>query len=238
MKEPILRLEAVTRVFQLEGMQLRALGPVSLDVDDGEMLAIMGPSGSGKSTLMNLMGCLDKPTSGKIWIAGEEIGTRSPAELAAIRNRFIGFVFQSFMLLPRTSALENVELPLVYRGGVRAKERAARAKAALERVGLGERLHHHPRQLSGGQQQRVAIARALVNEPRLIFADEPTGALDSKTSVEIMALFQELQASGITVVVVTHEREIADYSNRVIVVRDGRIESDERQAPHLARVAS
>ncbi len=238
MARPILEIVDVSRVFQLEGMEVRALGPVSLQVEEGEMLAIMGPSGSGKSTLMNLMGCLDRPTNGRIWIAGEEIAGQSRAELARIRNRFLGFVYQSFHLLPRTSALETVELPLIYRGGISSKERSARAKAALERVGLGDRLHHHPRQLSGGQQQRVAIARALVNEPRLIFADEPTGALDSRTTVEIMALFQELQTEGMTVVIVTHEREVADYANRVVVVRDGLLSSDERQTPQAARIAS
>jgi len=230
----LLELRGITRIFHLEGLELRALGPVDLTVDEGELLAIMGPSGSGKSTLMNIMGCLDRPSVGSYVLAGEEMGKRTPTELARIRNRHLGFVFQNFQLLPRTSALENVELPLVYRGGIPARERTARAKAALERVGLGERLKHHPKQLSGGQQQRVAIARALVSEPRIVFADEPTGALDSKTSVEIMALFQELEKSGITVVLVTHEPDVAAYAGRVVVVRDGLISSDTRQAPRLA----
>ena len=232
----LLELQGITRIFHLDGLELRALGPVDLAVEEGELLAVMGPSGSGKSTLMNVMGCLDRPTSGSYRLAGEEMGRRTPAELARIRNRHLGFVFQSFQLLPRTTALENVELPLVYRGGIPSRERTARAKAALERVGLGDRMKHHPKQLSGGQQQRVAIARALVGEPRIVFADEPTGALDSRTSVEIMALFQELERSGITVVLVTHEPDVAAYAGRVVVVRDGLISSDTRQAPRLASV--
>ena len=230
----LLELRGITRIFRLEGLELRALGPVDLTVEEGELLAIMGPSGSGKSTLMNIMGCLDRPTAGSYVLGGEEVGKRTPAELARIRNRNLGFVFQNFQLLPRTTALENVELPLVYRGGIPARERTARAKAALERVGLGDRLKHHPKQLSGGQQQRVAIARALVTEPRIVFADEPTGALDSKTSVEIMALFQELERSGITVVLVTHEPDVAAYAGRVVVVRDGLISSDTTQEPRPA----
>jgi len=230
----LLELEGVTRIFRLDGLELRALGPVNLEVEEGELLAIMGPSGSGKSTLMNIMGCLDRPTAGRYRLAGKEMGRRTPAELARIRNRHLGFVFQSFQLLPRTTALENVELPLLYRGGISSRERVARARAALERVGLGDRLKHHPKQLSGGQQQRVAIARALVGEPRIVFADEPTGALDSRTSVEIMGLFQALGRSGITVVLVTHELDVAAYAKRVVVVRDGRISSDTRQTPRVA----
>ncbi|AKU90864.1 ABC transporter ATP-binding protein [Vulgatibacter incomptus] len=228
---PILELEEVCRTYRLDGLEVRALGPISLSVNEEELLAVMGPSGSGKSTLMNVMGCLDRPTSGHYRIAGEATASKSRAELAEIRNRHLGFVFQSFQLLARTSALENVELPLIYRGGISSKDRVARAKAALERVGLGSRLHHHPSQLSGGQQQRVAIARALVGDPRLILADEPTGNLDSRTTVEIMALFQELRSQGITVVLVTHEPEVAAYASRVIVVRDGHLQSDVRQVP-------
>ncbi len=238
MGAPLIVVDEVSRIFRLDGLAIRALGPVSFNVTEGEMLAIMGPSGSGKSTLMNLLGCLDRPTSGSYRLAGEEMGSKSPAELAGIRNRHLGFVFQSFQLLPRTTAIENVELPLIYRGNLPARERVARARAALERMGLGERLHHQPKQLSGGQQQRVAIARALVGEPRIIFADEPTGALDSKTSVEIMALFQELRASGITVILVTHEPEVAAYASRVIVVRDGLIASDTIQEPVAAEASA
>ncbi|MGC4070773.1 MAG: ABC transporter ATP-binding protein [Polyangiaceae bacterium] len=206
---------------------MRALDGVSLTVDEGEFVAIMGPSGSGKSTLMNILGCLDRPTSGRYLLADEDVSRLDKSELADVRNRKLGFVFQNFNLLARTSAIENVELPLIYRG-VAGRERHARARRALERVGLGARLDYHPSQLSGGQQQRVAIARALVCEPRVILADEPTGNLDSRTSIEVMALFQELGAQGITVALVTHEPDIAAYASRVIVVRDGHIVRDER----------
>jgi len=199
-------------------------------VEHGEFMAIMGASGSGKSTLMNILGCLDRPTSGSYRLNGRDVSRLDAGELAEVRNELLGFVFQNFNLLPRTSALENVELPLIYAGVPRA-ERRARAQAALERVELGDRLHHHPAQLSGGQQQRVAIARAMVNRPRLIFADEPTGNLDSKTSTSVMALFQELSREGLTIVFVTHEPDIASYASRVVVVRDGRIVSDLEQTP-------
>ncbi|MBX5481597.1 MAG: ABC transporter ATP-binding protein [Myxococcaceae bacterium] len=211
-------------------VSVRALRGVSLSVEEGEFVAIMGSSGSGKSTLMNIIGCLDKPTSGTYILAGQDISKASRNELAEIRNRTLGFVFQSFNLLSRTSALENVELPMLY-AGVPTSERVARAKRALERVGLGQRLDHHPNQLSGGQQQRVAIARALVSEPKVILADEPTGALDSRTSIEVMALFQELHRAGMTLVLVTHEPDIASYASRLVVVRDGQILSDRRQTP-------
>ncbi|MBS2033321.1 MAG: ABC transporter ATP-binding protein, partial [Deltaproteobacteria bacterium] len=200
-----------------------------------EFVAIMGASGSGKSTLMNLIGCLDRPTSGRYVLAGAETSRLSKRELAKIRNQTLGFVFQSFNLLARTSALENVELPLLY-AGVAGKERRARAAESLARVGLAERMDHHPSQLSGGQQQRVAIARALVNRPRVILADEPTGALDSRTSVEVMAILQSLGAQGITVVLVTHEPDIASFAGRVIQMRDGLVRSDERRTPQKADV--
>jgi putative ABC transport system ATP-binding protein len=199
---------------------------VSVDIAAGEFVAVMGPSGSGKSTFMNLIGCLDTPTSGTYRLAGQDVAHLDRDQLAAIRNRQIGFVFQQFNLLPRTTALANVELPLLY-AGVPAAERRTRAQAKLVRVGLGGRAGHHPRQLSGGQQQRVAIARALVNDPKLILADEPTGALDSTTSLEVMALLQELNRSGITVIVVTHEQDIAAFASRRILFRDGRITSDD-----------
>jgi len=215
----------LVKTYRLGETELHALDGVSLTVEAGEFVAIMGASGSGKSTLMNILGCLDRPTSGRYFLAGEEVSQLSAAQLAEVRNHTLGFVFQSFNLLSRTSALENVELPLVY-AGVRRSERARRASAALERVGLGDRLLHHPKQLSGGQQQRVAIARAIVNEPRLVLADEPTGNLDSKTSVAVMALFQELWRAGLTILFVTHEPDVARYASRVIVVRDGRILSD------------
>jgi putative ABC transport system ATP-binding protein len=218
------------KVYETGDVAVRALDGVTLAVAAGESLAIMGSSGSGKSTLMNVLGCLDRPTRGSYRLAGEEVARLEPDQLAGIRNRTLGFVFQSFHLLPRTSALENVELPLLY-AGVGARERHRRASEALERVGLGARLDSLPSQLSGGQQQRVAIARALVNGPRLILADEPTGNLDTRTSFEILALFQELVAAGITLVLVTHEADIAACLGRVVEMRDGRIVRDERQAP-------
>jgi putative ABC transport system ATP-binding protein len=231
--DALVRLRDIRRIYATGEVEVRALDGVDLDVQEGEFVAIMGPSGSGKSTLMNVLGCLDRPTSGQYYLANHDVSKLDRSDLATVRNRHLGFVFQSFNLLSRTSALENVELPLIYRG-VKAQERHARARRALERVGLGARLDHHPSQLSGGQQQRVAIARALVTEPQVILADEPTGNLDSKTSIEVMALFQELGAQGITVALVTHEPDIAEYATRVVVVRDGRILSDHRQTPKQA----
>jgi putative ABC transport system ATP-binding protein len=230
---PLLALDAVTKTYHLGDVPLQVLHGVSLDIAAGESVAIMGSSGSGKSTLMNILGCLDRPSSGQYLLDGRDVSRLSRGELAEVRNRTIGFVFQNFNLLSRTSALENVELPLIY-AGVGTRERTKRARAALERVGLGERLDHHPSQLSGGQQQRVAIARALVSSPKLILADEPTGNLDSRTSVEIMALFQELGDTGITVVLVTHENDIASYARRVIVLKDGLVKDDHRQEAQRA----
>ncbi len=230
---PLIQLEDVTKVYTMGDVELRALDGVSLGIAEGEFTAIMGASGSGKSTLMNLLGCLDRPTSGRYLLEGQEISKLDADALAAIRNRTLGFVFQNFNLLSRTSALENCELPLLY-SGVPAHERHARAKESLERVGLGSRLDHHPNQMSGGQQQRVAIARALVNRPRVILADEPTGNLDSRTSVEVMALFQELGRTGITVILVTHEPDIAEHAARVITMRDGKVRHDVRQVPKPA----
>jgi len=230
----IIETRDLHKVYDMGDVQVRALNGVSFAVESGEFVAVMGASGSGKSTLMNILGCLDRPSDGTYNLAGREVSKLSRDELAEIRNERLGFVFQSFNLLSRTSALENVELPLVY-AGVGGRERRRRSAAALERVGLGKRLDHHPSQLSGGQQQRVAIARAIVTEPKIILADEPTGNLDSKTSVDIMALFQELGASGITIVLVTHENDIAEYAARVITMRDGRIEQDKRQTPVPAR---
>ncbi|MFD0666627.1 ABC transporter ATP-binding protein [Ramlibacter sp. MAHUQ-53] len=215
----------LTKTYAMGGTTVHALRGVSLDIGEGEFVAIMGASGSGKSTLMNILGCLDRPTSGHLRLAGEAVEAMSPDQLASIRNRRIGFVFQQFNLLPRTSAQENVELPMVY-AGVKAPERQARALEALQRVGLGERVHHTPAELSGGQQQRVAIARALVNRPQLILADEPTGALDSQTSEEIMRLLTELNQHGITVVLVTHEHDVAAWARRCIHFRDGHIVED------------
>jgi putative ABC transport system ATP-binding protein len=229
MANPLIALDAIVKTYRMGDVTVEALRGVSLDIADGEFVAIMGASGSGKSTLMNVLGCLDRPTSGQYLLAGEEVSRLSPNALAALRNRTIGFVFQNFNLLSRTSALENVELPLLY-SGTHARERHARAIEALERVGLRDRADHHPNQMSGGQQQRVAIARALVGRPRLVLADEPTGNLDSKTSVEVMRIFEELQREGITVVLVTHEPDIADWAHRVITMRDGLVRSDERRA--------
>ena len=224
------------KIYEAGDVQVHALRDVSLVVEAGESLAIMGSSGSGKSTLMNVLGCLDRPTRGRYRLAGGEVASLDRNRLAEIRNRTLGFVFQSFQLLPRTTALENVELPLLY-AGAGSRERRRRAEAALARVGLADRLGHLPSQLSGGQQQRVAIARALVNDPKLILADEPTGNLDSRTSAEIMALFQELGATGITVMLVTHESEIAAHAARVIEMCDGRIVADTRRAPRRAERA-
>jgi putative ABC transport system ATP-binding protein len=221
----LIEARGLTKVYAMGGQTVHALRGVSLDIEEGEFVAIMGASGSGKSTLMNILGCLDQPTEGSLRLAGEPVEGMQPDQLASIRNRRIGFVFQQFNLLPRTSALENVELPMVY-AGVRAPERRARAMESLAKVGLAERANHTPAELSGGQQQRVAIARALVNKPQLILADEPTGALDSQTSEEIMRLLAELNAQGMTVVMVTHEHDIAAWARRRVVFRDGRIVED------------
>jgi len=221
----LIEIRDLVKTYDAGDVQVHALRGVSLDIEAGESVAIMGSSGSGKSTLMNILGCLDRPTSGSYRLDGEEVARLGRDRLADIRNRTLGFVFQSFNLLSRTSAVENVELPLVY-AGVPRRERRKRALEALERVGLGERGEHRPNQLSGGQQQRVAIARAIVTRPRVILADEPTGNLDSATSVEIMGVLGELVAGGITVVLVTHEPDIAAHASRVIEVRDGLIRSD------------
>ena len=237
MAEPLIAVADVHKVYKTGDVEVHALRGVTLNVEPGEFVAIMGSSGSGKSTLMNLLGCLDRPSSGSYRLAGREVGRMDKNELAEVRNEVLGFVFQSFNLLARTSALENVELPLVYRG-VSRRERHARAKRSLERVGLGDRLDHTPAQLSGGQQQRVAIARALVGDPKVILADEPTGNLDSQTSIEVMALFQELGRAGITIVVVTHEPDIAEHASRVVVVKDGLVTTDQRQVPREAQAVA
>ena len=222
---PLIEVSQLTKSYTLGDQTVHALAGVSLCIAAGEFVAIMGASGSGKSTLMNILGCLDVPTTGHYALAGEAVEGMTPDELAGVRNRRIGFVFQQFNLLPRTSALENVELPMIY-AGVKAADRHPRAMQALQRVGLGERTGHTPAELSGGQQQRVAIARALVNKPQLILADEPTGALDTTTSEEVMRLLRDLNAQGITIVLVTHEPDIAAWARRKIVVRDGRILED------------
>ena len=225
---PLIEARELVKTYTMGDQTVHALRGVSLDIAEGAFVAIMGASGSGKSTLMNIMGCLDLPTSGEYRLAGESVEGMHGDQLASIRNRRIGFVFQQFNLLPRTSALENVELPMVY-AGLSSSERRDKAKAALARVGLGERMDHTPAELSGGQQQRVAIARALVNHPQLILADEPTGALDSQTSEEIMKLLTELNQQGMTVVLVTHEHDVAAWAKRRIVFRDGKIVEDVYQ---------
>ncbi len=222
---PLIQIENLWKIYRTGEIELAALKGISLSVAHGEFVAIMGPSGSGKSTLMHILGCLDRPNRGRYLLDAVEIGGLKPSDLARIRNQKIGFVFQGFNLLPRTTAIENVELPILY-DGLSGLERAARAGEALERVGLADRRYSYPNQLSGGQQQRVAIARALVMRPSLILADEPTGNLDTQTSVEIMALFQELNRDGITILVVTHEPDIARYASRIITFRDGTIRSD------------
>jgi putative ABC transport system ATP-binding protein len=231
--EPLIKLENVTKDYRMGDVLVHALRGVELAVEPGEFVAIMGSSGSGKSTLMNIIGCLDRPTTGRYLLAGREVSGLDRAALARVRNRMLGFVFQSFNLLPRTSAAENVELPLLY-GGVPRRERRRRAAEALARVGLGDRVDRLTNQLSGGEQQRVAIARALVAGPQVILADEPTGNLDSRNSHEIMAIAQELGRSGITIVLVTHEPDIAEYAARVITMRDGSIRSDTRRTPRDA----
>jgi putative ABC transport system ATP-binding protein len=226
---PVISVRDLTKTYQVGEVEVRALRGVDLDVMAGELVAVTGPSGSGKSTFMHILGCLDTPTSGRYLLEGRDVSRLSRDELAAVRNRRIGFVFQGFNLLPRTSALDNVELPLLYNSnGLRSAERRQRARAALAIVGLEDRAHHHPNQLSGGQQQRVAIARALVTSPSIVLADEPTGNLDSRTSIEVMEIFQRLNAErGITILLITHERDIAEYATRVIGFRDGRLVFDQ-----------
>ena len=225
--KPVIRLEKLEKTYQSGDVPVRAVRSLSLTVEAGEFVAVMGASGSGKSTLMNLIGCLDRPTSGGYWLDGEDVGSLSKSALSRVRNQRLGFVFQGFNLLSRTSALENVELPLLYSPeGHGRRELRKRSLAALDQVGLAERAGHHPSQLSGGQQQRVAIARALVNSPSLLLADEPTGNLDTRTSLEIMSIFQALNRRGMTILMVTHEPDIARYCLREITMRDGRIVSD------------
>ncbi|MEZ4588780.1 MAG: ABC transporter ATP-binding protein [Gemmatimonadales bacterium] len=221
----VIQLIDIEREYQMGAERVHALRGVSLEIRRNEYVAIMGPSGSGKSTLMNMLGCLDTPSAGQYWLAGQEVSRMADDALARVRNREIGFVFQTFNLLPRASALQNVELPLVY-AGVSGKLRRDRARTALERVGLANRMDHRPNELSGGQRQRVAIARALVNEPAILLADEPTGNLDSNTSADVMRVFDQLHAAGQTIVIVTHEADIAEHAARVITLRDGQVASD------------
>jgi putative ABC transport system ATP-binding protein len=233
----VISVRDLTKTYTVGDLQVRALRGVTLDVAAGDFVALTGPSGSGKSTLMHLLGCLDRPTSGQYLLNGQDVSALDQRALAHVRNQAIGFVFQVFNLLSRTSALENVELPMLYRRGVSSKQRRERAAAALAAVGLGDRLDHHPNQLSGGQQQRVAIARALVNEPTLLLADEPTGNLDTRTSIEVMQIFQALNERGLSIVLVTHEPDIAEYATRIVSFRDGRVRADQmvevrRRAEH------
>lgn len=237
MNNEIIKIEKLKRTFHVGSEDVHALRGISFGVNEGEFVSIMGTSGSGKSTLLNILGCLDKPTSGEYYIDNIAVSQRTRSELSTIRNRKIGFVFQSYNLLARTSALENVELPLLYNDTISSKERHERAKQALVQVGLENRMDHMPNQLSGGQQQRVAIARALVNDPVILLADEATGNLDTRTSYEIMSLFQKLNQKGKTIVFVTHESDIAIFTSRTIMLRDGHIVKDEKVTPQSAKVA-
>jgi putative ABC transport system ATP-binding protein len=234
---PLIETRDLTRTYELAAARVVALDRVSLDIEQEDFVAVMGPSGSGKSTFMNLVGCLDRPSGGSYRLAGTAVESLDADGLAALRNREIGFVFQQFNLLPRTDALGNVELPMIY-AGIDRRTRRERAIQALARVGLADRSHHRPMQLSGGQQQRVAIARALVNRPSLLLADEPTGALDSRTAAEILALFQELNREGVTIVLVTHDADVGRHARRVVRFKDGRVTDDVRQAPLEARLGS
>jgi putative ABC transport system ATP-binding protein len=233
MERPVIHTENLGKDYVMGAETVRALRGIDLDINRNEYVAIMGPSGSGKSTLMNLIGCLDTPTAGEYWLNNTAVARMNDDQLAAIRNREIGFVFQTFNLLPRATALHNVELPLIY-GGTGSKERRQRAEHVLERVGLADRMTHRPAELSGGQRQRVAVARALVNDPAILLADEPTGNLDSRTGADIMALFDELHASGQTILLVTHEHDVAMHAHRRITLLDGLIESDELQRSAVA----
>jgi putative ABC transport system ATP-binding protein len=223
----IIQIEKLRKVYQMGDQLVEALRDITLSIAKNEYVALMGPSGSGKSTLMNMLGCLDTPTSGRYALNGIDVSMMSDDELAQVRNKEIGFVFQTFNLIPRLSALENVALPLIYAGMGKSK-RLAKAEAVLQSVGLGDRMHHRPNELSGGQRQRVAVARALVNDPSIILADEPTGNLDSKTSVEIMGLFEQIHANGNTVIIVTHEPDIALFAHRIVRIKDGMVESNEK----------
>jgi putative ABC transport system ATP-binding protein len=225
---PVISVSDLTKVYRMGDVEVRALRGVTLSIEAGEFVSVIGPSGSGKSTFMHILGCLDRPTSGRYLLDSQDVSTLSRDELAVVRNQRIGFVFQGFNLLARTSAVDNVELPLLYRSGIRASERHQRAREMLETVGLADRMGHHPNQMSGGQQQRVAIARSLINRPSIVLADEPTGNLDSRTSIEIMDIFQRLnQENGITVILITHEHDIAEYGHRIIRFRDGTVVSDQ-----------
>ncbi|MFN7013209.1 MAG: ABC transporter ATP-binding protein [Bacteroidia bacterium] len=227
MQNSVIKLEEITRYFSIGSETIKALQGVNLEIFKNEYVALMGPSGSGKSTLMNILGCLDTPTSGRYWLNNKDVSKMEDDELAEIRNKEIGFVFQTFNLLPRLNALENVALPLIY-AGFNKHQREERAKEVLEQVGLKDRMTHKPNELSGGQRQRVAIARALVNRPSIILADEPTGNLDTKTSYEIMALFEEIHKNGNSIIIVTHEEDIALHTNRIVRMRDGKVERDEK----------